>query len=137
MGRMFNAMTIAAALALAAPVAFGQTTLKADVPFAFVAGGVQWPAGEYEVRSDQQNGSAVVTIRNAESGRGAVMLAQSPLIGKSLDQPKLMFKCGDGPCRMAEVWDGRSTGWQLALPRGKQAAVQYTAAVRLQPREIH
>jgi hypothetical protein len=100
-------LTIAAAfLALATGFASAQT-VKADIPFAFRAGGKMMPAGEYTLQTTSST-VPVLALRNYEA-RQAVALVPS---GQA-DSPKaaggeavITFECGASRCSLVEIWTG-------------------------------
>ncbi len=85
--------------------AYGQTALKADIPFAFrIPGGVA-PAGTYRVQPDFSTGSKIMRLSNYQTRRSLLS------VGFSLDNnptaataPRLVFRCGDEGCQLSEVW---------------------------------
>jgi hypothetical protein len=76
-------------------VAYGQTEMKANIPFAFRTAISSLPAGAYTVaRPSTVGGTPIVTLRNQESGKtvfvpGGINDTWKP--GK----PSLMFRCTD------------------------------------------
>src|SRR5215471_13394266 len=90
-------MIAAAALAVATGAASAQT-MKADIPFAFRAGGQMLPAGEYRV--EMKGPHATVVLSNFKERRSGILMAIS-----ASDAPKdwrdsgtgvLGFECGAG-----------------------------------------
>src|SRR5438552_16981120 len=72
-------LVLFAASTLPVASAYGQTHLKANVPFAFKASSkATMPAGVYEVILMKNNGGAsIVHLRNAETSHSALVLAHS------------------------------------------------------------
>ena len=95
-------LTIAAAALFAAGAVSAQT-MKADIPFAFQAGGKVMAAGTYRV--DLRSHVGLVTIRGV--GREGAVIAQ-PIthIDRKEYTAKLVFVCGRGPCTLVQVWPG-------------------------------
>jgi hypothetical protein len=105
--------------------AFGQTTLRADVPFAFHVTGGGVDAGNYVIQL--QNG--VVSVHNNDSHRSALALTfQLPAKPGEAIQPRLVFRCGDTGCVLSEVWtlDGG-----YGIPQAKPGAHEYLASIPL------
>jgi hypothetical protein len=92
-------------LLLNATGAYAQAIAKSDVPFAFMVGSRQLPAGRYVVSTD---GFASITIRSADTGASVMSLvrAESP----SNQTPKLVFHHLGNQYLLAEVWgvEGRA-----------------------------
>jgi len=122
-------MIAAAALAVATGAASAQT-MKADIPFAFRAGGQMLPAGEYRV--EMKGPHATVVLSNFKERRSGILMAIS-----ASDAPKdwrdtgtglLSFECGAGRCVLTQLYSGydspvlnvphaKSTGGALTLIR--------------------
>src|SRR4051794_10781558 len=93
-----NLMTAAAVLMIGAGVASAQTTLKAEIPFAFSAAGKVTEPGTYEVRSLRgASSSASFAIRNTATGRTYLLLpkynSDVPKNWKANDSAMVAFDC--------------------------------------------
>ena len=76
---------VAAGFALAAPCAFGaESSVRLQVPFAFVVAGRTMPAGDYTIDAS----GSVVSVRGAGS---SVLVAGGPETMTSNEQPGLVF----------------------------------------------
>ena len=95
-------LTIAAAALFAAGAASAQT-MKADVPFAFQAGGKVMAAGTYLV--DLRGPGSTVVIRHA-NGESAVMARYITEIEGTRGTAKLVFQCNRGNCSLEQAWSG-------------------------------
>jgi hypothetical protein len=119
----------AAALSLGT-VAYGQTTLKADVPFAFgINGGAAASAGHYTVRLENNGGGPIAQIRESVTGRGAVSLG-IPLESKagSVITPHLVFRCAESGCQLSEIWTLRG-GVKIPVKHVRES--EYLASIPL------
>jgi hypothetical protein len=101
-------MMTAAALAIATAVAPAQT-FKAEIPFAFQAGGKTMAPGTYLVRADYAK-SKMVTFANSDS-RKSMMVLSGPATDPAKawtakGDPVLSFECGVGRCALARLWTG-------------------------------
>jgi hypothetical protein len=101
-------MMTAVALAIATGVASAQQ-YRADIPFAFRAGGKMLTAGTYVLQvKDTQ--SYLVSITDARTRHSNVLLAASRNgSSKSPDggtNPVLTFACGEDRCSLARLWTG-------------------------------
>ena len=109
--------------------AFGQTTLRADVPFAFHVPGGGVDAGNYAIHLENGANGKVVNFYNHDSHRSALAVT-SRLFAKSGEaiQPRLVFRCGDTGCALSEVWtlDGG-----YGVSQGKPRAHEYLASIPL------
>lgn len=119
----------AAAAAFLGTTAFGQTALRADVPFAFHVIGGGADAGNYAIQLDNGGTGKIVTVYNHDSHR-AVLAVTSQLVAKpgEVIRPRLVFRCGDTGCALSEVWtpDGG-----YSIPQRKIGAHEYLASIPL------
>jgi hypothetical protein len=123
-------LTIAAAVLFAAGAASAQT-MKADIPFAFQAGGKVMEAGTYLV--DLHGPGTTVVIRHA-SGGTALMAMYITQIEGTRGTARLVFQCSRGNCSLEQAWS-RYTGVGLLfmtpkLDRNEEASL---AVIRLRP----
>jgi hypothetical protein len=91
------------------------TTLKADIPFEFIAADKTLPAGEYTLQLGSPNRSAVAILsENRDSHAQLFALTSSVDKGKTPDHTSLIFhKYGDRYF-LAQIWtNGVRTGLQL------------------------
>jgi hypothetical protein len=97
-----------------AGLAYGQTTLKANIPFAFHAGGKVLPAGQYDVLP--QPGSAPIRVRSADSKTAVLVTIVTRLAGAMHTTPQdshLIFdKVGENYF-LSEVWIPGVDGYLL------------------------
>ena len=114
-----NLMITAAALVIATGVASAQQ-YRADIPFAFRAGGKTLAPGNYTVtvRTGQQS---MVFLTDAQTLHSSVVLPMSSDITKSPtgdSTPVLTFACGSSRCSLAQIWTGpASPALTFAQPR--------------------
>jgi hypothetical protein len=121
----------AAGLALSAAAAYGQTTLTANIPFAFhTAGGMQ-PAGEYLVMPVSYDG-AVAKLQNRETGHAAITGIGVPNGNPNDKKPQLEFRCGDeSGCALVGVKMGDGRAWKYNAPKLKPSEAERIAVVYL------
>jgi len=125
-----NRLFVVAAVALSlGTFAYGQTTLKADIPFAFAVPGGPAQAGHYTVRFEDNAGNKIVRIGNSETGRSVLALSNR-LEGKVNEAitPHLVFRCGEAGCQLSEVWTAKG-GYSIPGTRGRNP--QYLASIPL------
>ena len=115
---MRNAVVAAGAILLCAAGtarASTSTVLKADVPFAFVANGRNFPAGKYTVQRDDRSSSSVLLIRGERNSHTAAFVATTRDGGHDPagSQPALTFKAHENQYRLSSVWESGSEGWDV------------------------
>ena len=91
---LIRVLTIGTLLLLVSiPNTYAQTTLKATVPFPFMVGKTEVPAGTYTIDSISHS---VISIRDRSTGRGVLTLVSPERPGSNDGTPKLVFnKYGD------------------------------------------
>src|SRR5258705_12900350 len=90
MGTILKISTLTAAvfIGLLVGVSTAQDILNARIPFSFVVGSGEFPAGRYECRTSQ----AVLTIRGRDNGRGVGAISQpADAPAPTRDPPLLVF----------------------------------------------
>ena len=120
----------AAALSLGT-VAYGQTTLKADVPFAFAIRGVEATsaAGNYTVRLENTGNGSLARITDRVTGRGMFSLT-IPLgskVGAEI-APHLVFRCVETGCQLSEIWTSAG-GFKIPVKHVRESG--YLASIPL------
>jgi hypothetical protein len=102
-----NLLSLAMSLALLiCAAAQAQTThLTVKVPFAFTAGNVQLPAGDYNVEAMGPWGGPTLSIRNVHSKAGSVVLSNSCRSQKPSANAKLVFYRYGHEYFLTEVWN--------------------------------
>jgi hypothetical protein len=124
MTRLTTKLMIAAAALVAAGAASAQTAMKADIPFAFQAGGKMMAAGTYEVNLRGPVGNMVVIRRYKHEAVFATPVNRKE--GK-VENAKLVFSCVHGTCSLAQIWPGASgSGLEFRTPklaRGEEASL--------------
>jgi hypothetical protein len=121
-----NLLSLAMSLALLiSAAAQAQTThMKVTVPFAFTAGNVQLPAGDYKVDAMGTWGGPTLSVHNVNSNAGSVVLSNSCRSQKPTANAKLVFYRYGHEYFLAEVWNGNSfVGSQIKInPRQTELA---------------
>src|SRR5690349_15396760 len=110
------AITVAA-LALSAGAASAQQ-LKAEIPFAFQAGGKVMPAGTYRVNNVATNNGAVFALQGDKTSSVVLPGARHDANKSWSDKaPRLAFACGE-TCQLTEVYAGGDAS-AYSIPMGK------------------
>ena len=123
-------LVIAIALVSAVASAYGQSNspARADIPFAFVAGGKTLEAGNYEVSS---NSAGVVRMRSTETEQSAFSLSMSALKGAPAKAGTLVFRRYGSQYFLAEIWTtGEKEGRRLVKSRQERAIERELASIR-------
>lgn len=121
----------AAGLALSAAGAYAQTTVKADIPFAFQTMGGQQAAGQYTVAPVNPD-RTVFQLRNVETGKSSFLG-----IGTLNDEPRgdraqLVFRCGsESGCVLVTFTMGDGRAWKYPAPHRKGSEQDRIAVVYL------
>ena len=117
-----NLLSLAMSLALLmSAAAQAQTThMKVTVPFEFIAGNVQLPAGEYEVTALGPWGGNTVSVHNVNSNAGSVVVSNSCRSQKPAADAKLVFYRYGHQYFLAQVWNRNSfSGSQIRIKPGQ------------------
>ncbi len=128
---IFNLVLAVTAVTLSSTLASAQT-LKADIPFAFEAGGKVMAPGTYELRPNLVG--TWFELLNKQSGDRARLtgyVREDPQAGwRGLPGGVFQFACGDdGGCALRRIWQsGDYSAYELAQPTPNVAA---RAAMRL------
>jgi hypothetical protein len=131
MNKNFAPMLTAVLLTLSVAAAYGQTPLRADVPFAFQTTNASLAAGKYTIMPMTRGNTSAVRIENLVTGT-AILLIAGPPIDKVVGSPRLVFKCGSvRGCALAEAYDGYGGGWKFNTPRLSRTEIERLAVVYL------
>ena len=109
---------------LASAVAAQAETLEVHVPFAFLVGSTQMPAGTYRLERDS-SWSSVMLIRGEHGNTAQAFVLTTPLKGGSPagDSPALVFVPDETANRLTQVWGSPSTGEEVTVHHGKARQV--------------
>ena len=126
--------TAAAVLMVTAGVASAQSALKAEIPFAFSAGGKVTEPGTYQLRFMRGAGShGVFGIYNNATKHGVLALAMyaedPPKTWQTTGEARVAFDCSSGACVLAKIWLGEGSSYAFAGPRKKSGEMLLTEIV--------
>jgi hypothetical protein len=84
------------------------TTQKADLNFAFSTPAGKHDAGSYKLQiRDNPGTGGIIELRNAETGKAVMFYPVSMITTyKQSEAPRMVFKCADSQCSLAEIWTG-------------------------------
>jgi hypothetical protein len=109
---------------VAAQVAQADEPMLVNIPFAFVAGNVTLPAGDYRVQKLDEN-SAVVLIRCSDAHETAMVLSNAAQAKQPQTQSKLIFNQYGNRYFLSQVWTaGSIRGRQLLKSRREKEIAQ-------------
>ena len=143
MKKVLSRVTGMLALAfLAAYAVEAQEPVLANIPFAFSAGKMALPAGEYRVQQSTQ-GSFMLLIQRTDRSAATYVMSNAVEVNKPQTQSKLVFHRSGNHYYLSQIWvEGHSRGRELApsanekkqtLLAHNEAPEQVTIVARLIP----
>lgn len=114
---------------VATQVAQADQPMLVNIPFAFTAGNVTLPAGEYRVEK-LHGSSAVVLIRCSDRSASAMVLSNAAQAKETPTQSKLIFKRYDNRYFLSQVWSAGSPSGRELLK--SQAEEEITRSARFE-----
>ena len=111
---------VAVVVLLASAVAAQADTFEVKVPFAFIVGSTQMPAGTYRLERGSMS-SSVLLIRGENGNTAQAFVLTTPLKGGSpvRDEPALVFVPDENANRLTQVWGSPTVGQEISAHRGK------------------
>jgi hypothetical protein len=101
----------AASAVVLGTMAYGQTTLNAEIPFAFHTSNATMPAGNYSVsRVAGASVTSTLLLYNKDSRR-SVLASSLPIdiFHKAAEKPVMVFACAEQGCTLREVKTSNGT----------------------------
>jgi len=116
---------VAVVVLLASAVAAQADTFEVKVPFAFIVGSTQMPAGTYRLERDPSRSSSVMLIRGEHGNTAQAFVLTTPLKGGSPagDAAALVFVPDETANRLTQVWGSPSSGQEVTAHHGKARQV--------------
>ena len=123
-------LIVAVAFVTAVASANGQSRHDvAKIPFEFVVGDKNLPAGQYDVTAMTAN-DAVLRIQSTEQNKSVLRLTQTITHGSPADKGKLVFRRYADQYFLAEVWSaGDTSGRQLMKSKQERAIERELASI--------
>jgi hypothetical protein len=104
-----NRLVIFAASAVAlGTMAYGQTTMKAEIPFAFHTSNATLPAGNYIV-DRLTTAPNTLRIYNTDTRRGAFVGSITVDWFNAVNKPVIVFACAEQDCTLREIRTSQGT----------------------------
>ena len=126
MGTILKTSSLAAAvlLGLFAGTSHAQDRVNARVPFSFVVGTKEFPAGRYEFTTSQE----LLTIRGRDNGKGMFTIV-NPAGGRGPrgDEPVLIFSRYENTYRLTDIWNSDTRGSSLVTHRDRRSPQRVTS----------
>jgi hypothetical protein len=124
MSSVIKRAIVAVVVLLASAVAAQAETLEVKIPFAFVVGSTQMPAGTYRLERDPARAS-VMLIRGEHGSNAQAFVLTIPLKGGSpvRDEPALVFVPDETANRLTQVWGSPASGQEVTSHRSKARQV--------------
>ena len=124
MSAVIKRAIVAVVVLLASSVAAQADTLEVNVPFAFMVGSTQMPAGTYRLERDSSR-PAVMLIRGEHGHNAQAFVLTTPLKGGSpvRDEPALVFVPDETANRLTQVWSSPTAGQEVTAHRSKARQV--------------
>jgi hypothetical protein len=110
---------------LASAVAAQADTLEVKVPFAFIVGSTQMPAGTYRLEQNLSGSSSVLLIRGEHGNTAQAFVLTTPMKGGSPagNAPALVFVPDETANRLTQVWDSSTAGQEVTVHHSKARQV--------------
>jgi hypothetical protein len=128
MFKTFSTITLVGLLTLLAAHAQSNQPIQAAIPFAFTAQDATLAAGNYQLT--YSSSAHILSIRGLDRNLGGTFVTALPVTASG-GTGKLVFRCYDKSCQLAEISQGaRMGGGGLRLPlTGHQRKVAIFARV--------
>lgn len=115
-------VSVVLSMAAAAQAQYVARTIKANVPFEFLVGSKQFPAGDYFLVS---NGQLDMQLRDAQSRTLAIFHTKPVESSTRPSKPKLEFLVTGGDHVLSRVWqEGENRGQELFLPKSLEVVAR-------------
>lgn len=123
-----NIKTILATALLSTSAFAADAQQKVDVGFAFRTPTGDHAPGAYSLNIRQTAASAHMELRSVETGKAVLFYPLSTLQATRGEQPRLVFKCADANCDLAEIWTSHA-GYAVRQRKGAAAESEKLAIV--------
>ena len=115
----------------------GRIALIANIPIQFSIGNKSLPAGEYTVRSINDDSLNVVLRIQSLDGKSSAMLLVGTIEGKAQERAKLVFHRYANQYFFAQAWvDAQKTGLEAPKSRAERAAEREFAEITMATKSV-
>jgi len=130
MKRFATKSLVMAAALVAVAVGASAQSMKAEIPFAFRAGGAVLAPGSYRVSVSSRANNSVIHLTSRDTNKSILILSlYKSDVSNPAGDPKLWFACAGGNCVLTSVWNGED---HSAMVVGYPArAAKETAEIRV------
>jgi hypothetical protein len=105
----------------------------ANIPFAFFAGNMTYPAGQYTIDRPNSNDPDLLLIRSADNHVALFLNAQDIQARQMPDKSELVFDKIGNDYFLSQIWmAGEDTGREIPKPRAERE-LEKAAVVTVQP----
>ena len=131
MSPMIKRAMVVVGVLLASAVAAQAETLEVKVPFAFLVGSKQMPAGTYRVVRNSSMSSSVLLIQGEHGNTAQAFVQTTPLrgAGPAGDTAALVFVPDETANRLTQVWNSGTTGTEVTMAHGRARQVSTIVVV--------
>jgi hypothetical protein len=119
-------MTVAGLFLQVATLAAYAQTIKVEIPFAFIAGKTELPAGSYELSVNNSN-STVLAVRSMAKGGQSLQVHVLTRVSARPDSPSIYFDKTEDKAYLAEVYFPGTDGVHLQGAPGKHTHTKVAA----------
>jgi len=113
---------------VAAQVVQADEPMLVNIPFAFVAGNVTLPAGEYRVQKLDKN-PAVVLIRCSDASAAAMVMSNAAQAKETQTQSKLVFNRYGNRYFLSQIWAAGSIRGRQLLKSSREKEISQLARI--------
>jgi hypothetical protein len=94
-------------------------TLEVKIPFPFIVGATQLPAGTYRIERNSDTSSSIVRIQGEHGNTAHMFVLTTPLErGNPVREPVLVFVPDETANRLTAIWESSGTGHEVSARRG-------------------
>ncbi len=115
-------------LIVAAQAVQADEPMLVDIPFAFVAGNVTLPAGEYRVQNLDRH-PTVVLIRCSDANASAMVLSNAAQAKETQTESKLVFNRYGNRYFLSQVWAAGSIRGRQLLKSSREKEISQLARI--------
>ena len=95
-------------------------TLEVKIPFAFIVGSQQMPAGAYRIQRSSETGAPILLIQGEKGTTAQMFIQTTPLdrVTNPVGEPALIFVPDETANRLTAIWGSSGAGYEVSARRG-------------------